>query len=329
MKKEDPVISLSSINNAVNRAVDNFIASRHDKVPDFVAKFFSLRGALKLHKKAVGLDLIRGPANISWALFYTLLRGSGVLLKKTGEKKVSAFLTEKLPAGFETKVQQHVKWLIYTDLLELPVQQAKQKFTKDALLEEILRQPEISELLLPHFLQIHKKSEDPKFRKALETNLSEYASSRTAAADLAGTIISLSVGAAVFQKMTPGAMATGATIAAAIAQNAAISNFVMGSTLGSLYYGIFPASASAGLIFATTGSIMAAMAIVTSFAGIVTDPIQAKLGIHQRRLNKFIDALENELKGRGNLKYEIKDRYVARVFDILDVIKTAAMTVAK
>ena len=72
---------------------------------------------------------------------------------------------------------------------------------------------------------------------------------------------------------------------------------------------------------------MAAMAIITSFTGILTDPIQTKLGLHQKRLKKFVSSLDKELKGLGDSKFEIKDQYVARVFDILDVLKTAASTV--
>ena len=155
----------------------------------------------------------------------------------------------------------------------------------------------------------------------------EYASSRTAAADLAGTLITLSVGATVFKQMPPGSMATGSAVAAAIAHHTAVSNFVLGSTLGSIWYSIFPVTASAGLIAATTGTIMAAMAIITSFTGIITDPLQTKLGLHQKRLNKFVKSLEKELKGIGDAKFEIKDQYIARVFDILDVVKTAATTV--
>ncbi len=318
-----------AINRAVNRAIDRYIRNRRKKVPQFVRQYFSFKGAAKLHKKALGADLIKGPVNISWSLIYTILRTGGTILKKTGEKRVSTLLTEKLPHGFATRVQQEINWLIYTELLELPYQHKKRESKKDALMEEILNQPEIASLFTEHLEKISKKSKDPKFRKILESNLREYASSRTAAADLAGTIISLSVGASVFHKMTPGAMATGATVATAIAQHTAISNFFFGSTLGSIYYSIFPVSASAGLILATTSSIMAAMAIVTSFAGIITDPLQAKLGIHQRRLQKFINSLENELKGTGKSKFEIKDRYIARVFDILDLIKTSAMAVAK
>lgn len=325
MKNNVIQIELKQIDRAINRAIDKYIESRRAKIPEFVNTYFSARGALKLHKKAIGSDLYKGPINISWSLLYTILKATSTVFRKAGNKKVPA-LFAKLPRGFETNVQKQVTWMIYTELLELPFIQGEKISKKDALLEEILNQPEIANIFVEQLTEINKKSNDPKFRSRLEDNLREYASSRTAAADLAGTVITLSVGASLFKQMTPGAMATGTALATAIAHQTAVSNFVLGSTLGSIWYSIFPVSASVGLIVATTGTIMAAMSIVTSFAGIVTDPIQKRLGIHQKRLGKFIDCIEKELKGSGESKFEIKDQYVARVFDILDMLKTAAST---
>ena len=111
---------------------------------------------------------------------------------------------ERLPVGFETNVQREISWLIFTELLEIPYDQGNRKSNKDALLEEILNQPEISSLFNEELSKIYSKSKNPKFRSTLEKNLQEYSKSRTAAADLAGTIISLSAGAAIFGKMTPG-----------------------------------------------------------------------------------------------------------------------------
>ena len=316
------------VSAGINKAIDNYIASRHEKIPVFVKKYFSFVGALKLNKKALGADVLKGPINITWSLVFTGFRAVGSVLKLVGIKQVSAGIN-KLPRGFETNVQKEVKWLIYTELLEIPHEQGNRNSTKDALFEEIINQPEIEGLFLKYLSKIKMKSKDPRFRSLLEKNLQEYATSRTTAADLAGSIITIAVGTTLFKQMTPGAMATGSAVATAIAQKAAISNFILGSTLGSLWYSIFPASASIGLIAAATGSILAVMAIVTSFAGIITDPVQAKLGIHQKRLRKFIDTLGNELKGSGKTKFEIRDHYFARVFDMLDIVKTAAMTVVK
>jgi hypothetical protein len=274
------------------------------------------------------MDIVKGPINITWSVVRTGFHVIGGIFKLAGLGGLSRGV-KKLPHGFETNVQKEVKWLIYTELLEIPYVQGSRRSDKDALLDEILNQPDVESLFVTHFSTIRQKSSDPKFRTALENNLREYATSRTAAADLAGSIITIAVGAALFRQMTPGAMATGSAAATAIAQKVAISNFLLGSTLGSVWYSIFPASASLGLIAAATGSIMAVMAIVTSFAGIITDPVQAAFGLHQKRLHKFIDALGNEFKGSGKTKFEIRDHYYARVFDLLDVVKTASATVVK
>ncbi len=322
MKTDHSKQEIIQVKNSIEVAIQKYIASRYDQIPVFVNQHFSFRGAIKLNKNALGTDLVKGPFNIFWALPYTGLRASSSLLRKLNAERLPSVI-EKLPPGFETRVQKEIRWLIYTELLELPFVLNHRKSTKDALFEEILNQPDIASLFIRELTRIRNKSQDPQFRKVLEENLIEYSASRTAAADLAGSIIALSAGMTMFHKMTPGAMATGTAMASAIAQNFAVQNFFMGPSLGSLYYNLFPVTASVGLTIASIGTIMTALAFVTSFAGIFTDPLQAKLGIHQKRLKRFVSCLEKELSGHGESRFEIKDRYAARVFDFLDMLKTA------
>ena len=307
---------------AVNRAIEAYIQSRKEKVPDFSRKFFSGKGAFRLNKKAFGSDLYKAPINILWALPYFGAKASSALLKKLNLQKIPHHL-ESLPTGFETRVQKEINWYVFSELLELPFVQGERKSMKDALLTEIFNQPEISSLFISELSDIRSKSNNPKFRTALEENLIEYSKSRTAAADLAGNIMTISAGVTMFQKVTPGAVTAGSAVASALAQQMAVSNFILGPTLGSLYYTIFPVSASIGLVIASTGSMIAALAVLTSFSGILTDPIQHKLGIHQKRLLKFIDSLERALKGDVDSRFNIRAQYIARVFDLLDLLKKA------
>ncbi len=100
-----------------------------------------------------------------------------------------------------------------------------------------------------------------------------------------------------------------------------------GGTLGGLSYGIFPASASMGLAVASTSTVLATLAIFTAFSGIITGPIQARLGIHEKRLNRLIDRMENTLLDNADSDLNFKGKYPARVFDLLDLLKTAAHAV--
>ena len=110
---------LYQIKASYDRAIQKYIDSRYEKVQPFVKQYFSLGGALRLNRKALGYDLVKGPFNIFWALPYTGLKATSSLLKKMKAEKISCYI-DKLPQGFETNVQKEIKWLIYTELLEIP-----------------------------------------------------------------------------------------------------------------------------------------------------------------------------------------------------------------
>ena len=191
---------------------------------------------------------------------------------------------------------------------------------RDALLETILAHPTISQLLIPDLLRLDELAQHRDFRRRLEDYLLTYTSNRAAAADLSGSLLSLAAGAATFKQFTPGTMAIGGAAATAIANQLAIANFMLGPTLGSLYYSLFPATVSTGLLVATTGGLMLAVGVLSAGAGVVADPLQQALGLHRRKLMKLLDALERELTGQGG-DYRLRDAYVARVFDLWDLLQ--------
>ncbi len=313
----------AAVEAAYNRAVRNYIDSRRKKVPEFVQTHFSFSGAVKINRKAFGKDLIKAPVNIAWALPYTTIQVTSVLLKKVGFKKIDT-LIQKVPAGLKTSVQEEINSLIITRLLELPNGKGRGENVTDALLAEILDQPEVKSLFQVQLALIMSQSQREGFRASLEKRLKEYSLSRNAVSELAGNIIALATGAGMMGKMTPGGISFGTVLAASIAQQSAISSFFMGPTLGGLYYGIFPASASMGLAVASTSTVLATLAIFSAFSGIITDPIQARLGIHEKRLNRLIDSLEKTLMDRTDSDLKLRGKYLARVFDLLDLLKTAA-----
>ncbi len=322
-----PTLDSRVVEESVSRGIERYIESRRAKVPEFVDKYFSVYGALKLHQKALGRDLYRAPLNVVWSIPSLAAQGLAGLCRKLGVEGTANKL-EKLPKGFETDVQREVKWLIYTELLELPYQDGRRESHKDALLAEILSDPTLMEVCERYLEVIRSKVDTPGFKTALEHNLSQLALARTAAADLATSIVTLATGYAAFHQATPGAVAGGGALAGVIAHHMAVSGFWLGPTLGAWYYSVFPVSVSTGLIVASTGAVMAALALVSTLAGVVTDPLLAITGVHRRRLEKFIDRLGNELRGQGESRLQIHDQYLARVFDLLDLLKTAA-TVAR
>lgn len=311
---------VARIHAAVIEATRRYLADRRARVGPFTRKHFSFRGALRINRRALGKDLLRTPANVMWAVPQLLARGGAILSRKLRLNSV-AWRLERLPAGFKTDVEREIEWLIYSELLELPFARDGRRCSRDALLEEILAHPTISELLIPELLRLDELAQRQNFRQRLEDYLITYTSSRTAAADLSGSLLSLAAGVAAFKQFTPGAMAVGSVTATAIANQLAIANFLLGPSLGSLYYSVFPATASAGLLVATTGGLLLALGVLSAGAGVITDPLQQAFGLQERKLLKLLDALEAELTEQGN-GYRLHDAYAARIFDLWDLLQT-------
>ena len=102
-------------------------------------------------------------------------------------------------------------------------------------------------------------------------------------------LIALGTGAIAFHKATPSAIALGPVIAGSIAQGAAVSSFPLGATAGGIWYGLFPVQAAPFLVAGATAGVLGVAAVATAFAGMVSNPVQRALGLHHRRLNRFVD----------------------------------------
>ncbi len=316
---------MDAIDRIVTEAGLTYLKKRRSLVKPFCGRHFSVKGAARLNRKALGKDLLRSPANLIWAGPYLMARSAGRLIGRLGMKQASEWLT-RCPPGLKTDVEREIEWLIYTELLELPIEQSNRRFTGDALFAEILAHPDLAKRLIPELQRLNQRARQKTFRKNLEDFLLTYTASRTAAAELTGSLLNLAAGAAAFHKFTPGTVAMGNAAAAAIAHHLAVSQFVLGSTLGSLYYSIFPAAVSTGILVGTLGGLMVLFGTIAVFAGFVADPVQHALHIHERKLNKLLDALEEQLLGKGQ-GFELHDAYVARVFDLWDLLTTAVRTV--
>src|SRR5436309_3247908 len=108
---------------------------------------------------------------------------------------------------------------------------------------------------------IGHRADHPMFRKQLEQMVATYTESRTAAAEITATLITMAAGAAALKQVTPGAMLLGRALASLIALSGRRG---IVSTREHIWYGFFPVAASPGLIAGTTGTVMAAGVIVAA-----------------------------------------------------------------
>jgi hypothetical protein len=66
-------------------------------------------------------------------------------------------------------------------------------------------------------------------------------------------------------------------------------------------------------------ALAAAASVLTTFSGLITDPVQRLLGLHQRRLRRLIDRLETAATGVER-PFGTGEHLLARLGDAADLV---------
>ena len=260
-------------------------AMRRERVPAFVDRHFSFRGTLALHRAAIGWDILRAPINLVLAGPAAALHVAAAVARRLGARRLADALARR-QLLLRTALADRLAWLISVELLEFP-----------------------------------REATQPDRR--VERTLDDYAATRIATGEIAAGLFNLGTGAFTLGKLTPGAVTFAPILASLLAQQAAISSFPFGAALGAFWYGLFPVAPAASLLFGLSVGLLLLGSVLASFAGVVTDPIQRLLGMHQRRLLRMIAAMERQMLDAAAPGYAASDRYVARLLDALDLAAAA------
>lgn len=295
-----------------------YFADRRTRIDRFVDHHFTWPGTLHLHSAAFGWDVLRAPINVLLSPILVLTRIAGFLCRRIRLPAIANWLAARrilLP----TAVSRRVEVLIATDLLDLPLPQGSAARDPDALSRAVLAAPQFRELI--------RKRADPAAAQVLGQKiagaLGDYAGTRSAVSEMTTGLITLALGALLFQALTPGMISMAPGVADAVARTTAIADFPMGQTIGGLWYGMFPAGASPLLITASVAVLLMVGSVFAAFAGVLADPVQVRLGIHHRRLMRLIDTFEVELCGPGGKPFAVREHYYARLLDLWDIIGSA------
>jgi hypothetical protein len=304
-----PAIDDAAANAILKRAIERYVAARHARVQEFIDANYALLGSLRLHRRALGLDLLRAPANVALLLPYLAMQLGAAGLRGLGARRSARWLRARKPF-FETDVARELTFRLHRDLLELPYDDGRNRTGRDALALSILEEQPLADLLD----RLRAETDRPEARARVRTMLETYAGARHAAADLFNNALLAGTGAALFQTVTPGTFSLAPVLATVLAHQAAVASFPLGAGLGGLWYAWFPAQPSIGLLLGTTGGLMLLTAVTAGFSGVIVDPVQRALG--------------RELCGESEVAFQIRDHYVARIFDLVDLGRAAARTLA-
>jgi hypothetical protein len=293
-----PALDHQLANRIVEDSIRSYFRKRRSKVPAFVDKTFSFRGALETHRHALGHDLWRAPLNAAMAGPQLGLNVVAGALRLAGRRETAQKLRAR-ELFFRTTVTAEIERRLIVDLLELPYTGAGEPSFHDALAVEIL-----GDRRLDGALGALNGPWGEKQRLKMDEKLAEqiaiYLNARGAAGEVVSAAVTMAAGGALLHQATPGFLTLGPALAQAL-----------GAKIGGV------------AALSVTGAVLAASATAAAFAGVVTDPIQSALGIHHVRLIALLDTLENTFLG-GDARLRIPEQYAARLIDLVDALVSIA-----
>jgi hypothetical protein len=143
----------------------------------------------------------------------------------------------------------------------------------------------------------------------------DYAGVRSAVSEITTSLIVLTTGFVLFGAATPGVVSLAPKVSGIVVHSSAVANFPLGARLGGLWYDVFPVSLPVWVVVATGIGLAMAASVVTTFAGILADPVQARLGIHRRRLLRLLDRIAVT---EGKVPGLAPEHILARLADMTD-----------
>lgn len=254
--------------------------ARRDAVRRFARSTFDLRGTWALHRTALGGDLVRAPVNVVLAPVFLLVRLAALAARGLKRHRLADWLAARrvlLPTRLSREVGMRVGGFIQ-DLEARGLTPQANPTTRDQA-------------------------------------IAAYVATRSAVAEITTTLLVLLSGYLLFHSATPGLVSLAGPLADFGAQTVAIDRFPLGPGLGRIWYGMFPAALPVWMIVATVILLAVAAAFVTTFAGLIADPVQVATGTHRRRIERLLDRL-----AAGNGAEGLSREHVAaRLGDIGDL----------
>ena len=310
-------VSRVEIEQAIARGAQQYFDECRGGVANFIDCHFCYPGAVATNWVALGWDMVRAPLNLFWAPVYALLSVVKGLVKKKAKLAWLSRLLNRIPAGFTTQVQQRISELIMIDLLKMD--------RSTSLLEEYIVES-LQDVYESHTdVPVDSRQFQQLIEPLVDQALVQYRVTRTASADITNCLSCSIMGAFAFQKFTPGGVGVAVLLASVVAKNLAARDFFLGETLGHVYYSWFPPEISLTLTVGIWAGTMALLAAFAALSGILTDPFQAAIGLHRRRLNKMLDHLQRDFLNQTRNSFQPKDQFVARILEAFDMIRSGLL----
>lgn len=274
----------------VEECIEQYIAECRNRVDGFVQQHFSLQETIALQKQSLVSDLLCHPVNALWAIPSLFLKKLIEIPVKLGWRS-GTDLIALLPTGLKTRYQKEIERLIATELLDWPCTMGDRRASTNGLLERIKHHKQVGPLLVSGALSdeaLRELSDIPHL-------ITEHAAGRAVVLDTTATVLTLATGWLFFGDYSLGISGIGDQIAGKRARDNAASKFMLGASLGSAFYSVFPPKPSFWQVVGATLIVGLFVTTMSLLVGMLSDPCLKRVGFQHTQLNMLIDAVEDSL----------------------------------
>lgn len=254
---------------------------RRHELRRFVRRRYGLRGTLALHRDALGWDLARAPLNVALSPVFLVIKLVAGLLTLLGARRAGMWLADR-QIFLKSDVARRIEQDLHALLADLDAKGIAPATGPERISDAI----------------------------------ADHAEIRNAVADITTSLIVLVSGLILFDRATPGVISLAGPLAEMRAHGTAVENFWLGDRLGRVWYGAFPVELPPWQVVAT-GIVLALIAsVVTTFAGLIADPVQVATGTHRRRLERLLARMDAD--GDWRSAGLAREHVLARMGDLSD-----------
>jgi hypothetical protein len=270
--------------------IEQYIADCRRRVDGFVDRHFSLEETLALQKRSLASDLLCHPVNALWTIPSLFLKKILEVPVKLGWRTGSS-LIGFLPTGLKTRYQKEIERLIATELLEWPCTLGDRRVCQNGLRGRIEQHKQVGALFKSGLLQDEALKELPDVPHLIAA----HSAGRSIVLDSIATVLTLTTGWLVFGDHSLSISGIGERIAGQRAKEKAASQFILGSSLGSAFYSVFPPDPSFGEVMGATVIVGLFIMAMSLLVGLLSDPCLKRIGFQHTQLHLLIDAVEDSL----------------------------------
>jgi len=172
---------------------------RRESVDAFVQRHFTWPGTLRLHGAALGLDILRAPVNVMLSPILVLARIAAWICRKLHLARAADWLMARRLL-LRTAVSARVEAAILHELLEVPLSTDQEIPDRASLSRAILAAPRFREMIRSRGTVAEAQATAERIVGAV----GDYTATRSSIAEFTTGVVTLSIGAIMFQALTPG-----------------------------------------------------------------------------------------------------------------------------